>query len=157
VQHRGLAGAVRSDEVKRLTFAEAQVCTWSIAKRCCLGAARKRVEVGDRDGVLPFYSIACRPLTLPSRGSEIGIDTNQGTHLQPQAAFHLAWDAEDGNPGGDATEVTLEFRPIAIGTRLVLAHTGFTDRDSRDKHARGWSSCIDSLELYLAGKLTTCG
>jgi hypothetical protein len=39
----------------------------------------------------------------------------------------------------------------------LLRHTGFTDQDSRDKHVHGWSGCADSLELYLAGKLTTCG
>ena len=71
--------------------------------------------------------------------------------------FTWVWDKEDGTPGDEVTEITLEFRPIATGTRLTLRHTGFTDRDSRDKHAHGWSGCADSLELYLAGKLTTCG
>jgi uncharacterized protein YndB with AHSA1/START domain len=69
--------------------------------------------------------------------------------------FTWEWDGED-SPGRDATEVTLEFHPTTTGTRLVLRHTGFTDGDVRDKHAHGWSGCIDSLKLYLAGKLTTC-
>jgi len=81
------------------------------------------------------------------------------TELVPnrKLRFTWAWDEEDGTAGDAATEVTLEFRPIAIGTRLVLRHTGLTDRDSRDKHDHGWSGCIDSLGLYLAGKLTTRG
>ena len=79
--------------------------------------------------------------------------------LVPNRKLRFTWtsDGEDGSPGEDATEITLEFRPTATGTRLALRHTGFTDQDSRDKHAHGWSGCADSLELYLAGKLTTCG
>jgi uncharacterized protein YndB with AHSA1/START domain len=71
--------------------------------------------------------------------------------------FTWTWDGEDSSPGENVTEVTLEFRPTPTGTRLTLRHSGFTDQDSRDKHAHGWSGCTDSLELYLSGKLTACG
>jgi hypothetical protein len=27
----------------------------------------------------------------------------------------------------------------------IASYTGFTDRDSRDKHAHGWSGCTDSI------------
>jgi uncharacterized protein YndB with AHSA1/START domain len=69
--------------------------------------------------------------------------------------FTWAWD-EEGGKTSDVSEVTLEFHPIAAGTRLVLRHTGLTDPIVRERHARGWSGCTDSVEMYLAGKFFPC-
>jgi uncharacterized protein YndB with AHSA1/START domain len=69
--------------------------------------------------------------------------------------FTWSWDDQDGKPG-DVSEVTLEFHPTGTGTRLVLRHAGLIDPKVREQHARGWSGCVDSLEMYLAGKFFTC-
>jgi uncharacterized protein YndB with AHSA1/START domain len=66
-----------------------------------------------------------------------------------------SWDDKDGEPG-DVSEVTLEFHPIATGTRLVLKHAGLTDPQLRERHAHGWNGCNDALEMYLAGKFLPC-
>jgi uncharacterized protein YndB with AHSA1/START domain len=71
-------------------------------------------------------------------------------------SFSWAWDGEDGKPG-EASEVTLEFHPTATGTRLVLRHAGLTDPTIRERHGHGWNGCMESLGLYLAGKLFPCG
>jgi uncharacterized protein YndB with AHSA1/START domain len=61
--------------------------------------------------------------------------------------FTWAWET-DGEPG-PSTTITLEFRQIAGGTRLIVVHEGFETEDARDRHESGWSSSLDCLGRVL--------
>ena len=47
--------------------------------------------------------------------------------------------------------VTVSFEPVAPGkTQLTLTHSRFEQRETRDEHVQGWSSCLSKLEALLA-------
>jgi uncharacterized protein YndB with AHSA1/START domain len=52
------------------------------------------------------------------------------------------WELDSGEPG-DISSVTVEFIERGDHTDVVLEHTGLPDPDSRDRHARGWSACME--------------
>jgi uncharacterized protein YndB with AHSA1/START domain len=46
--------------------------------------------------------------------------------------------------------VTVLIRPDGDGSLLTLVHELFFDEDTRDRHGRGWTGCLDKLTRYLA-------
>ncbi len=46
--------------------------------------------------------------------------------------------------------VTVEFKPAADGTELLLTHQRFADAQARDKHQEGWNGCLERLGRYLS-------
>ena len=58
--------------------------------------------------------------------------------------YTWAWDDET-----DETRVTVEFRPTALGTEIVLEHSGNPNAEARDNHSQGWSDCISRLAPFL--------
>ena len=46
--------------------------------------------------------------------------------------------------------VTIELTPAGDGTELLLKHERFADKESRDRHAQGWTRCIKRLGKLLA-------
>jgi uncharacterized protein YndB with AHSA1/START domain len=47
------------------------------------------------------------------------------------------------------TLVTITLDEIADGTVLTLIHERFADDQDRDRHAQGWSDCLDRLPDWL--------
>lgn len=47
------------------------------------------------------------------------------------------------------TVVTIRFEEVDDGTEVVLTHTGFPDRASRDQHEQGWIECTDRMKAVL--------
>lgn len=56
-----------------------------------------------------------------------------------------------------ATEslVTVEFRDAAGGTEVTLTHERLADAESRDKHAHGWTGCLDKLAERFGAAATS--
>lgn len=52
--------------------------------------------------------------------------------------------------GHQDTRVTLQFEPVARGTRVKLTHEFFPDRRTRDQHVEGWASGLERLARHLA-------
>jgi len=46
--------------------------------------------------------------------------------------------------------VTVLIKPEGTGSLLTLVHEQFFDEPARDRHAQGWTGCLDKLERYLA-------
>ena len=57
------------------------------------------------------------------------------------------WDNDPalGEPQGDDTIVTVEFRDRGAETELVVTHERFVTVRARDEHAEGWEGCLDRL------------
>jgi uncharacterized protein YndB with AHSA1/START domain len=62
-----------------------------------------------------------------------------------RVSFTWGWD-DDAGMRGHETEVTVTFEPTPGGTKMVLTQQAFVDKDSRDRHAHGWSSSFVCLE-----------
>jgi uncharacterized protein YndB with AHSA1/START domain len=52
------------------------------------------------------------------------------------------WELDSGEPA-HISSVTVEFHERGDQTSVVLDHTGLPDIESRDRHAQGWSACLD--------------
>jgi uncharacterized protein YndB with AHSA1/START domain len=65
--------------------------------------------------------------------------------------FTWSWETahSQGMPGGE-TVVTLIFRERGGKTEMTLRHEGFTAKDSRDSHDKGWNGSFDKLAEVLA-------
>jgi uncharacterized protein YndB with AHSA1/START domain len=50
----------------------------------------------------------------------------------------MTWLTGAAGTKGAETVVTIEFTPSGSGTYPRLTHTGFPDKESRDKHAQAW-------------------
>ena len=60
------------------------------------------------------------------------------------------WDwLEDDHKVGESL-VTVEFRPHADGTEVVLTHEGFPAAEATEAHVEGWTSCLEKFERHLA-------
>lgn len=46
--------------------------------------------------------------------------------------------------------VTVLIKPEGSATLLTLLHEQFFDETARDRHAQGWTGCLDKLERYLS-------
>ncbi len=46
--------------------------------------------------------------------------------------------------------VTVLIKPEGAGSLLTLIHEQFFDEAARDRHAQGWTGCLNKLERYLA-------
>lgn len=60
-------------------------------------------------------------------------------------AFTWAWDSTPERE----THVTVEFEPLAEGTRLTLTHERFFDEAARDRHAHGWTGSMQRLDRFF--------
>lgn len=49
----------------------------------------------------------------------------------------------------EETLVSLEFHERGSSTELVLTHELFPNKEQRDRHNMGWSSCLDHLTKFL--------
>lgn len=69
-----------------------------------------------------------------------------GTYLeilpQQRLVFTFNW---EGSPAEEETRVTVEFRPVAGGTEVVVTHDGFATQPLAENHKQGWNDCEDRL------------
>lgn len=62
-------------------------------------------------------------------------------------AYTHAWKGDAGS--SPETVLTVELKPEADGTLLVLTQAGFPSPESRDGHREGWSSALDNLQTLF--------
>lgn len=108
------------------------------------GVSSRNVEVDLRPG---------GSYRLEFHGSEGFVASLSGSYREIKAPERLAftWAWGEGDLAGIETLVTIELRAADGGTELTLTHEGVPTDSALEKHRTGWTSCLDSLEQYLAG------
>ncbi|WP_433198014.1 SRPBCC family protein [Nocardia sp. CA-107356] len=71
-------------------------------------------------------------------------------HLVPDQVVELTWVTGAGGTEGTETVLTVEFTPKDSGTRLRLAHAGFADEPTRDRHSQAWPLVLEQLDQRTA-------
>ena len=70
--------------------------------------------------------------------------------IDPPKRLVFTWAWERGDYAAIETVVELAFTPTDGGTELTLVHRRLSDDEARDRHAQGWTGCLDCLAEYLA-------
>lgn len=72
--------------------------------------------------------------------------TVQGEYMEidrpRRLVYSWQWELDAGGLG-PASTVTVEFRERDEHTEVVLEHAGLPDAESRNRHAQGWTACMD--------------
>lgn len=61
-----------------------------------------------------------------------------------QLVYTWEWDNN-----GEITHITVDFKALADGTEIVIAHTGFQSEESRAMHDSGWDSYVNGVVQTL--------
>jgi uncharacterized protein YndB with AHSA1/START domain len=69
--------------------------------------------------------------------------------LEPDRQVQLTW--LTAATQGAETVVTVEFAPHDRGTELRLTHAGFSDDESRKRHADAWPKVLAHLDQQFGG------
>jgi uncharacterized protein YndB with AHSA1/START domain len=101
------------------------------------------------DGSTPVAEVDLRPggrYRLSMEGPDGERHTVQGEYSEVDRPRRLRyswqWELDAGGLGPIGT-VAVDFRADGSRTTVVLEHTGLPDAESRDRHAQGWSACLD--------------
>lgn len=74
--------------------------------------------------------------------------TVAGTYreITPHSRLVFTWAWQNVGTVGHETIVTLDFKPVAGGTRLSLHQALFENEEMRDNHEKGWTSSFNCLD-----------
>ena len=90
-------------------------------------------------------------LTMEEPGSGAR-HTVQGEYLEirrPELlVYSWRWELEEGGTGHEST-VTVRFIADGGRTNVVLEHAGLEDRGSAERHAAGWTGCLENLQARV--------
>ncbi len=89
---------------------------------------------------------------LANRDPDGSITWISGTFERVRAPEELIYTWSIGDGGGDPTLVTVEFRPHAEGTEIVLTHERFATEAAREMHGQGWAGCLDKLAALVGAE-----
>lgn len=71
--------------------------------------------------------------------------------IKPPERLSYTWTWEEDTPAEEhETLVTVEFNDRGNETELVLTHEGLISEESRDNHAKGWTSMLEKFAAFLA-------
>ena len=65
----------------------------------------------------------------------------------------MTWLTGAAGTKGAETVVTVELTPRGSGTQLRLAHTGFADKESRDRHEQAWPKVLEQIDNIFSASL----
>ena len=87
---------------------------------------------------------------LEDETGESHVLTGEFREVSPDERLVFSWEPQWGKEKGAPTIVTIELRDKDGGTELTLTQSVFSTLEGRDRHARYWEGCLDSLQNYLA-------
>lgn len=74
------------------------------------------------------------------------VATGEYREIDPPRRLVFTWDWEDPDPTVGETLVTVEFRPLASATEVVVTHDRFAEAARKNRHRQGWVELLQLLE-----------
>jgi len=68
--------------------------------------------------------------------------------IHPPEKIVFTWELHSGADPVD-TLVTIEFHDMGNSTEVILTHERLPSVEERDKHAQGWTGCLEQLAKFL--------
>jgi uncharacterized protein YndB with AHSA1/START domain len=68
--------------------------------------------------------------------------------IHPPEKIVFTWELASG-AGPVDTLVTIEFHDMGNSTEVILTHEQLPSLEERDKHAHGWTGCLEQLAKFL--------
>jgi len=87
---------------------------------------------------------------LQDEAGETHVLTGEFREVSPEDRLVFSWEPQWGKEKGMPTIVTIELLDKDGSTELKLTQSVFSTLDARDRHARYWEGCLDSLQKYVA-------
>ena len=87
---------------------------------------------------------------LQDEAGESHVLTGEFREVCPEDRLVFSWEPQWGKEKGTPTIVTIELLDKDGSTDLKLTQSVFSTLESRDRHARYWEGCLDSLQKYVA-------
>jgi uncharacterized protein YndB with AHSA1/START domain len=87
---------------------------------------------------------------LQDEDGESHVVAGEFREVCPEDRLVFSWEPQWGKEKGAPTIVTIELLDKDGSTELKLTQSVFSTLDARDKHARYWEGCLDSLQKYVA-------
>ena len=72
--------------------------------------------------------------------------TYQEIHPPEKVVFTWKW---DGRTDPVDSLVTIEFHDLGDSTEVILTHEQLPTVEERDKHAHGWTGCLEQLATFV--------
>jgi uncharacterized protein YndB with AHSA1/START domain len=95
------------------------------------------------------YRVAMR-----SQSGEIFYLVGTYREVRPPERLVYTWRWEETEMNVGETLVTVEFRRRGSSTEVAITHSLFPNGELRDRHAQGWSGCLDRLARTIDAAAT---
>jgi uncharacterized protein YndB with AHSA1/START domain len=88
---------------------------------------------------------------LEIRHKDGNVHCVMGTYqeIKPPEKIVFTW-RWDGDARPEDSLVTIEFQDLGNSTEVILTHERLPNLEERDKHAHGWTGCLDQLAKFLS-------
>jgi uncharacterized protein YndB with AHSA1/START domain len=82
------------------------------------------------------------------KGGNINVVAGTYREIKPPEKIVFTWRWEK-DPAARESLVTVEFLDLGPSTEILLTHVQLPDAEQRDKHAHGWSGCLEQLARFV--------
>jgi uncharacterized protein YndB with AHSA1/START domain len=88
-------------------------------------------------------------LEMHHKGGNVSRVGGTYREVQPPEKVVFTW-RWDGDTRPEESLVTIEFHDLGNSTEVILTHEQFSNLEDRDKHAQGWTGCLEQLNKFLS-------
>lgn len=88
-------------------------------------------------------------LEIHHKGGNVHRIAGAYREILPPEKLVFTWEWE-GDPSPESSVVTVEFHDMGKSTEVILTHEQLPSVEERDKHAHGWTGCLEQLDKFLS-------
>jgi uncharacterized protein YndB with AHSA1/START domain len=87
-------------------------------------------------------------LEMHHKGGNVHSVSGAYQEIKPPEKIVFTW-RWDGDTSPEPSLVTIEFHDLGNSTEVAITHERLPNLEERDKHAQGWSGCLEQLAKFI--------